>query len=79
MNRLICVLLTSTFLTAFPPEPYSAQARSLFEVLFPQAAERRKQRKNRERINRNKRSKAELLRQKKAKQARLRKDRKSVV
>ena len=73
MNRLICVLLTSTFLTAFPPEPYSAQARSLFEVLFPQAAERRKQRKNRERINRNKRSKAVLLRQKKAKQASLRK------
>lgn len=73
MNRLLFVLLTTSVLTAFPPEPKPAQARSLFETLFPQAAERRKKRKARELKARQNRLKAVRRRQQNAKKDRIKK------
>ena len=49
-RKLLLTILASTMLTGAPIIPEPAEARSLFESLFPRAAERRRQRYERRRL-----------------------------
>ncbi len=54
MRKIFSLLIASTFITAVPLAPVPVEARTLFEALFPRAAERRKQRQVRKRSLRRK-------------------------
>ncbi|MEE9315075.1 MAG: L,D-transpeptidase family protein [Rhizobiaceae bacterium] len=56
MRKILALIIASTFLTATPVIPTPAEAGGLFETLFPRAAKRRKERRQRKRVRRQRKN-----------------------